>query len=132
MHQRDPPAAAPTGNAGACGRDAQGELGVFELRRVALGRKNWLFVGSEDAGKRTATILTVISSAHRHDLDVWAYLRDALERLARGTSDLGALLPDVWKAAHPEHVRTFREQEKENRAAARRYRRARRRQSRPQ
>jgi hypothetical protein len=97
-------------------------------RRIAIGRKNWLFLGSEDAGDRTATILTIVGSAHRHDLDVWAYLRDVLERLARGTTDLEALLPDVWKAAHPEHVRTFREQEKQERAAARRYRRARRRQ----
>ncbi len=99
-------------------------------RRIALGRKNWLFLGSEDAGDRTATILTIVGSAHRHDLDVWAYLRDVLERLARGTADLEALLPDVWKAAHPEHVRTFREQEKQERADARRYRRARRRQQR--
>lgn len=99
-----------------------------EMRRVALARKNWLFLGSEDAGDRTATILSVISSAHRHDLDVWAYLRDVLEQLARGPRDLSALLPDIWKAAHAEHVRTFRAQEKEDRAAARRYHRAKRRQ----
>lgn len=100
-----------------------------EIRRVAMGRKNWLFLGSKDAGERTATILSVISSAHRHDLDEWAYLRDVLERLARGTTDLETLLPDVWKAAHPEHVRTFRQREKQKRAAARRYRRAARRPS---
>jgi hypothetical protein len=99
-----------------------------DLRRVAIGRKNWLFLGSEDAGDRTATVLSVIGSAHRHDLDVWAYLHDALEQLARGTRDLQALLPNVWKAQHPEHVRTFRTQEKEARAAARRDRRDRRRQ----
>ena len=99
-----------------------------DLRRVAIGRKNWLFLGSEDAGERTATILSVISSAHRHDLDVWAYLHDVLETLARGPRDLQTLLPDAWKVAHPEHVRTFRAQEKEARAAARRYRRACRRQ----
>jgi transposase len=100
-----------------------------EMRRVALARKNWLFLGSEDAGDRTATILSVISSAHRHDLDVWAYLRDVLEQLARGPSDLSALPPDRWKTVHPEHVRTFREQEKACRAAARRYHRAKRRQA---
>ena len=104
--------------------------GENAVRGIALGRKNWLFLGSEDAGDRTATILTIVGSAHRHDLDVWAYLRDVLERLARDTADLEALLPDVWKAAHPEHVRTFREQEKQERADARRYRRARRRQQR--
>jgi transposase len=98
-----------------------------ELRRVAIGRKNWLFIGSQDAGERTAAILSVLSSAHRHDLDEWAYLYDVLEQLARGTADLNALLPDVWKAAHPERVRTFRVAEKQQRAQTRRYLRARRR-----
>ena len=92
-----------------------------DLRRIAVGRKNWLFVGSREGGDRAAVILTVIASAHRHDLDVWAYLRDILERLARGEEDLEALLPDVWKAAHPQHVRTFREEERERRAEDRRY-----------
>ena len=55
-----------------------------DLRRVAVGRKNWMFVGSEEGGERTAIILTIVASAHRHDLDVWAYLRDVLERLAKG------------------------------------------------
>ena len=98
-----------------------------DLRRIAVGRKNWLFVGSRDGGDRAAVILTVIASAHRHDLDVWAYLRDVLERLARGESDLEQLLPDVWKAAHPQHVRTFREEEREQRAENHRYRAAKRR-----
>jgi transposase len=94
------------------------------LRRVAVGRKNWMFVGSEQGGERTATILTVVASAHRHDLDVWAYLRDVLERLARGESNLEELLPDVWKAKHPQHVRDFRAEERQQRADQRRYHRA--------
>jgi hypothetical protein len=98
-----------------------------ELRRVAIGRKNWMFIGSQDAGERMAAILSVIRSAHRHDLDEWAYLYDVLEQLARGTADLNSLLPDVWKAAHPEQVRTFRVDEKQQRAERRRYLRARRR-----
>jgi len=98
-----------------------------DLRRIAIGRRNWLFVGSRDGGDRAAVILTVIASAHRHDLDVWAYLRDVLERLALGESHLEELLPDVWKAAHPQHVRTFREEERERRAENRRYRGAKRR-----
>jgi transposase len=98
-----------------------------DLRRIAIGRKNWLFVGSRDGGERAAIILTVIASAHRHDLDVWAYLRDILERLAKGEDDLEQLLPDVWKASHPQHVRTFREEEREHRAENRRYHAAQRR-----
>jgi transposase len=97
------------------------------LRRIAVGRKNWLFVGSENGGERTAVILTVIASAHRHDLDVWAYLRDVLERLAKGEQNLEELLPDVWKANHPEHVRNFREEERQHRADDRRYQNAKRR-----
>jgi hypothetical protein len=98
-----------------------------DLRRVAIGRKNWLFFGSQDGGRRAATILSVIASAYRHDLDVWSYLRDVLEQLAGGTTEVESLLPDVWKSAHPDQVRTFREQEKEARAATRRFQRARRR-----
>jgi hypothetical protein len=97
------------------------------LRRIAVGRKNWMFVGSRDGGDRTAVILTVIASAHRHDLDVWVYLRDILKRLAAGETDLDALLPDVWKASHPQHVRSFREEERERRADDHRYRAAKRR-----
>ncbi len=98
-----------------------------DLRRVSIGRKNWLFVGSEEGGERTAIILTVVASAHRHDLDVWAYLRDVLERLAKGEDNLEDLLPDAWKAKHPEHVRDFRSEERQKRADQRRYRRAKRR-----
>jgi len=97
------------------------------LRRIAVGRKNWLFVGCHEGGERSAVILTVIASAHRHDLDVWAYLRDILERLAKGETALEPLLPDVWKAAHPQQVRTFREEEREQRAENRRYQAAKRR-----
>lgn len=95
-----------------------------DLRRVAVGRRNWLFVGSERGGHRTAVILTVIASAHRHDLDVRVYLRDVLERLAKGEEHLDELLPDVWKAHHPEHVRRFREEERQHRSEERRYKRA--------
>lgn len=97
------------------------------LRCVAVGRKNWLFVGSQDGGERLAIILTVIASAHRHDLDVWSYLRDVLEQLARGPDDLTPLLPDVWKEAHPDKVRVFRAEERQHRSEGRRYRRAQRR-----
>jgi hypothetical protein len=74
-----------------------------------------------------AVILSVISSAHRHDLDVWSYLRDVLEKLASGTTDWESLLPDVWKVSHPDRVRTFRTDEKQDRAENRHFERARRR-----
>ncbi|MGH6796314.1 MAG: IS66 family transposase [Methylocella sp.] len=105
-----------------------------DLRAVAIGRKNWMFIGSYDAGLRTATILTVVSSAARHCLDIWAYLVDVLERLAiraaappLGTEDLDLLLPDRWKSIHPEAVRNFREKERLDVATAKKERRAERR-----
>ncbi len=52
-----------------------------DLRALTIGRNNWLFVGSPQAGPRAAVLYTLVSSAARHDLDVWAYLRDVLERL---------------------------------------------------
>jgi ABC-type glutathione transport system ATPase component len=113
-----------------------------DLRRIAVGRNNWLFVGSFEAGERTATILTIVASAHRHDLDVWQYLCDALGKLAHGRAAAGgdvqkidpaileSLLPDVWAKAHPEAIRNFRVEEKERRAATRRFKRAARRRTR--
>jgi transposase len=98
-----------------------------DLRQLCLGRKAWLFLGSPEAGPRAAVLYTIVGSAARHDLDVWAYLRDVMERLARGESDLANLLPDVWAAAHPEAIRTYRGREREAKAAAKRERRQRRR-----
>ena len=97
------------------------------MRHQAIGRKNWLFVGGEEPGHRAATIYTLISSARRHELDIWAYLRDALDHLAEETVDLDALLPDQWKQSHPEHVHTFRIREREAQATARQERRRRQR-----
>jgi len=86
-----------------------------------------LFIGSHEAGPRAAILYTVVASAARHSLDVWAYLRDVLERLAIGAVDLSDLLPDAWAAAHPESIRTYRAHEREAQAAAKRARRDRRR-----
>jgi transposase len=98
-----------------------------DLRALTIGRKNWLFIGSKEAGPRAAILYTVVASAARHHLDVWAYLRDVLERLAKGDADLTSLLPDVWAAAHPDARRTYRAHEREAAATAKRARRQRRR-----
>ncbi len=47
-----------------------------ELRREAVGRKNWLFVGSDEAADVNATFVSLIASAQLHGLEPWAYLRD--------------------------------------------------------
>ena len=98
------------------------------MKQVALGRKNWLFLGSVAAGYRAATILTIVSTAHRNDLDVWAYIRDVLDQLVAGGLDrLPTLQADVWKQSHSEHIRAYRAEERRDRADAKRHRRARRR-----
>ena len=53
------------------------------LRLQAIGRKNWLFLGSEAAGPRAAVLFTILAGAKRHRLEPWAYLRDVLLRLER-------------------------------------------------
>jgi transposase len=94
------------------------------MKQVAIGRKNWLFVGSVAAGERAADFLTLVSSAVRNDLDVWAYVKDVLDRLLAGDRDYAALRPDRWAAAHPEHIRVYRAEERRDRADAQRTRRA--------
>lgn len=108
-----------------------------DLRALTIGRNNWLFIGSPEAGPRAAVLYTVVASAARHHLDVWAYLCDVLERLAELRDENGGspptpeqlapLLPDVWAKAHPEAIRSYRQHERESRAAARRARREKRR-----
>jgi hypothetical protein len=51
------------------------------IRPIALGRKNWLFAGSDAGGVRAAAIASLISTARLNGLDPEAYLRHALERL---------------------------------------------------
>jgi len=108
-----------------------------DLRALTIGRKNWLFIGSPEAGPRAAVLYTIVASAARHHLDVWAYLRDVLERLATRRTQNGdsppspeqltSLLPDVWAKDHPESVRDYRQREQESRATAGRVRRQKRR-----
>ena len=52
------------------------------LRAVALGRKNWLFAGSDDGGERAAAIYTLIGTAKLNDLNPEAYLTHVLARIA--------------------------------------------------
>lgn len=97
------------------------------MKQVAIGRKNWLFIGSVAAGERSADLLTLVSSAVRNDLDVWAYVKHVLDQLLAGSTDYESLRPDVWAAAHPEFIRTYRQEERRDRADRQRSRRSKRR-----
>jgi transposase len=88
------------------------------LRHQAIGRKNWLFLGSEQAGPRAAVLFTVLAGAKRHRIEPWTYLRELLLRLHDDDPRLDEMLPDKWAANHPEAVLTYRLEESRRKAAA--------------
>ena len=70
------------------------------LRGVALGRKSWLFCGSDRGGARAAIMYTLIGTAKLNDVDPQAWLADVLERIAEHPSNrLHELLPWHWTAS---------------------------------
>jgi len=101
-----------------------------ELRSLTIGRQNWLFVGSSRGGEVAAAMYSLVSSAARHNLDVWAYVDDCLRRLSGGSTDYESLLPDVWRATHAESIRVYRDAEKKSRRLTTQQRRVRRREAR--
>ena len=69
------------------------------LKRVAIGRKNWLFAGHDQAGVSHARLYTLIASAERHGIDPQRYLTSVLAKIgATPIGELRQFLPDVWKA----------------------------------
>src|SRR5205085_11022893 len=71
-----------------------------EIRPWAVGRKGWLFAGSEMAGQRAAMVMSLVQSAKLNGHDPWAYLRDVLERLPTHlNSCIDELLPHRWQPA---------------------------------
>ena len=69
-----------------------------ELRGIALGRKSWLFAGSDRGGERAAVMYTLIQTAKLNDVDPQAWLADALARINdHNIQKLDQLLPWNWK-----------------------------------
>jgi transposase len=71
-----------------------------DIRPLKLGAKNWLFIGRESTGWRTAVVLTMVENIRRHGYSPRAYLQWVFERLPGMTNqdDLSQLLPDAWIA----------------------------------
>lgn len=91
-------------------------MSELELRRQAVGRKNWLFVGSDDGGAVNAVFTSLLASCSMHDVEPWSYLRD-----------LFCLLPDwpvhrVLELAPVNWPATLRTDEVQQRLAANCYR----------
>jgi len=69
------------------------------LRGVAVGRKNWMFYGSDEGGRTAAVLTTLIATCKRLHIDPFAYLRDLFQRISDHPQNrLAELLPDHWKA----------------------------------
>jgi transposase len=72
------------------------------LERVAIGRKNWLFAGHDEAGASHASLYTLIAGAERHRIDPQKYLTRVLAKIGQtNLSELDHFLPDIWKAEEP-------------------------------
>lgn len=72
------------------------------LRGIALGRKSWLFAGSDRGGERAATMYSLIVTAKLNDVDPRAWLADVLARIAdHPASRLHELLPWHWAQSYP-------------------------------
>jgi transposase len=72
------------------------------LRAVAVGRKNYLFAGSDAGGQTAAVLYTMTQTCRRHGIDPFVYLKDVLERLPNSPlDDLPRFLSDRWAAAQP-------------------------------
>lgn len=70
------------------------------MRPVAIGRKNWLFAGSDNGGRRAAVVYSLIQTCKRHGIDPFAYLRDVLDRIAdHPITRIEELTPLAWKRA---------------------------------
>lgn len=75
------------------------------LKRVAIGRKNWLFAGNDAAAENHARLWSLIASCERHAVDPQRYLTSVLAKIGTTpAAELDQFLPDVWKrddAAEP-------------------------------
>jgi hypothetical protein len=91
------------------------------MKPVAIGRQNWLFVGSVAAGDRAAVLMTLVASCKENGVEPWAYLRALFGPLPRDP-DLSVLLPDRWLADNPKHrwkIAAQRKAEREKKATPR-------------
>jgi len=67
------------------------------MRPVAIGRKNWLFFGSDHGGRTAAILFSITQSAKRHNVNAYTYLKDIIARISdHPANQLHQLLPDKW------------------------------------
>ena len=84
-----------------CHANARMDNNVAEraIRPLAIGRKNWLFVGSKNGGRAAATILSLVQTCRNLGINPRTYLEDVMRRIMGHNSQrLHELLPDQWSA----------------------------------
>lgn len=89
-----------------CRYTEDGELAIDNnlsertLRCVAVGRKNWMFAGNDEGGRRAAILYSLICTCKHHGIDPFAYLRDVLRRLPTHPPEaIAELSPLAWARA---------------------------------
>ena len=89
-----------------CVYTTDGELAIDNnvsernLRRIATGRNNWTFLGSDNGGHTAAVLFSLVATCQRHHVNPFVYLRDVLTRIAAHPMNrLAELLPDRWQPA---------------------------------
>ncbi len=69
-----------------------------QIKQMVIGRKNWLFAGSEDGAENAAILFSVVVSCKLAGLDPFAYLRDVLMRIHTHPHDrIHELIPREWR-----------------------------------
>jgi len=89
--------------------DARLDNNVAEraIRPLTIGRKNWLFVGSEDGGRACATLLSLVQTCRNLGINPQVYLEDVLRRImGHPAQRIEDLLPDLWLAARQKNAET--------------------------
>lgn len=78
------------------------------IRPCAIGRKNYLFFGSDDGGRAAAVLYSLMASAKANQVEPFAYVRDLIDTFAKETMpNLTRLLPSAWLTTHPEARRNW-------------------------
>ncbi len=75
------------------------------IKPIVIGRKNWMFIGSEAAAKRTAVLLTLVNTCKAHQVNPFEYLRDVIERVnTHPAKRVEELTPRLWKQLRQTHM----------------------------
>lgn len=83
--------------------EAHNNIAERSLRGVAIGRKNYLHLGSDAGGERAAIVYTLLGTAKLHGIDPYAYLHLVLERIAdHPINRIDELLP--WRLCSPQQT----------------------------